>query len=199
MQRISNKLFETYKQMLSESNYKKDTEKVEYIDDKSVEEGNCGSSSAKNRMTKRANKKSKMEECEDIKKTTKVNFVIEDTYEISIPSSITYQDYLDAINTIVDSEDEDVQQEIVSIANEAFENDNIEVIAEAELIKQGIIESSYKATRMGNKEYSPELNMDIDRTKPGVTRVSRRIKSGEGKGTTATERRTMKRIASRNK
>jgi hypothetical protein len=150
-------------------------------------------------MTKRANKKSKMEECEDIKKTTKVNFVIEDTYEISIPSSITYQDYLDAINTIVDSEDEDVQQEIVSIANEAFENDNIEVIAEAELIKQGIIESSYKATRMGNKEYSPELNMDIDRTKPGVTRVSRRIKSGEGKGTTATERRTMKRIASRNK
>ena len=128
-----------------------------------------------------------------------MEFVIEDTIEVSVPSTITYQDYINAIKTIVNSEDPEIQAEIVKIANEAYENDNIEVIAEAELIKQGILEAGYKATRMGDKQYSPELNLDVDRTKPGVTRVSRRIRSGEGKGTTATERRTMKRIASRTK
>ncbi len=128
-----------------------------------------------------------------------MEFVIENTIEVSVPSTITYQDYINAIKTIVNSEDPEIQAEIVKIANEAYENDNIEVIAEAELIKQGILEAGYKATRMGDKQYSPELNLDVDRTKPGVTRVSRRIRSGEGKGTTATERRTMKRIASRTK
>lgn len=128
-----------------------------------------------------------------------MEFVIENTIEVSVPSTVTYQDYINAIKTIVNSEDLEIQAEIVKIANEAYENDNIEVIAEAELIKQGILEAGYKATRMGDKQYSPELNLDVDRTKPGVTRVSRRIKSGEGKGTTATERRTMKRIASRTK
>jgi hypothetical protein len=128
-----------------------------------------------------------------------MEFVIENTIEVSVPSTVTYQDYINAIKTIVNSEDPEIQAEIVKIANEAYENDNIEVIAEAELIKQGILEAGYKATRMGDKQYSPELNLDVDRTKPGVTRVSRRIKSGEGKGTTATERRTMKRIASRTK
>jgi len=131
--------------------------------------------------------------------TITMEFVIENTIEVSVPSTITYQDYINAIKTIVNSEDPEIQAEIVSIANEAFTNNNIEVIAEAELIKQGIIEADYKATRMGDKQYSPELNLDVDRTKPGVTRVSRRIRSGEGKGTTATERRTMKRIASRTK
>ena len=128
-----------------------------------------------------------------------MEFVIENTIEVSVPSTVTYQDYINAIKTIVNSEDSEIQAEIVKIANEAYENDNIEVIAEAELIKQGILEAGYKATRMGDKQYSPELNLDVDRTKPGVTRVSRRIRSGEGKGTTATERRTMKRIASRTK
>lgn len=128
-----------------------------------------------------------------------MEFVIENTIEVSVPSTVTYQDYINAIKTIVNSEDPEIQAEIVKIANEAYENDNIEVIAEAELIKQGILEAGYKATRMGDKQYSPELNLDVDRTKPGVTRVSRRIRSGEGKGTTATERRTMKRIASRTK
>ena len=129
-----------------------------------------------------------------------LEFVIENTVEVSIPSTITYQDYINAIKTIVNSDDPEIQAEIVKIANEAFTNENIEVIAEAELIKQGIIEADYKSTRMGHKEFSPELNMDVDRTKPGVTKVSRRIRSGEGKGTTATERRTMKRIAaSKNK
>ena len=128
-----------------------------------------------------------------------MEFVIENTIEVSVPSTVTYQDYINAIKTIVNSEDSTIQAEIVSIANEAFNNNNIEVIAEAELIKQGILEAGYKATRMGDKEYSPELNLDVDRTKPGVTKVSRRIRSGEGKGTTATERRTMKRIASRTK
>ena len=128
-----------------------------------------------------------------------MEFVIENTIEVSVPSTVTYQDYINAIKTIVNSENPEIQAEIVKIANEAYENDNIEVIAEAELIKQGILEAGYKATRMGDKEYSPELNLDVDRTKPGVTKVSRRIRSGEGKGTTATERRTMKRIASRTK
>ena len=137
----------------------------------------------------------KEEEAENIT----MEFVIENTIEVSVPSTITYQDYINAIKTIVNSEDLEIQAEIVKIANEAYENDNIEVIAEAELIKQGILEAGYKATRMGDKQYSPELNLDVDRTKPGVTRVSRRIRSGEGKGTTATERRTMKRIASRTK
>lgn len=133
------------------------------------------------------------------KETITMEFVIENTFEVSVPSTVTYQDYLNAINTIVNSEDPTIQAEIVSIANEAFNNNNIEVIAEAELIKQGIIEAGYKATRMGDKQFSPELNLDIDRTEPGVTKVSRRIRSGEGKGITATERRTMKRIASRTK
>ena len=137
----------------------------------------------------------KEEETENIT----MEFVIENTIEVSVPATVTYQDYINAIKTIVNSEDPEIQAEIVKIANEAYENDNIEVIAEAELIKQGILESGYKATRMGDKQYSPELNLDVDRTKPGVTKVSRRIKSGEGKGTTATERRTMKRIASRTK
>lgn len=131
--------------------------------------------------------------------TITMEFVIENTIEVSVPSTLTYQDYINAIKTIVNSEDPAIQAEIVSIANEAFNNNNIEVIAEAELIKQGILEAGYKATRMGDKQYSPELNLDVDRTKPGVTKVSRRIRSGEGKGTTATERRTMKRIASRTK
>jgi len=134
---------------------------------------------------------------EDIEQSENITmeFVIENTIEVSMPSTVTYQDYIDAIKTIVNSDDSEIQAEIVKIANEAYENDNIEVIAEALLIKKGILEAGYKATRMGDKQYSPELNLDVDRTKPGVTRVSRRIKSGEGKGTTATERRTMKRIA----
>ena len=141
----------------------------------------------------------KEEEIDQMENIT-LEFVIENTVEVSIPSTLTYQDYINAIKTIVNSDDAEIQAEIIKIANEAFTNENIEVIAEAELIKHGILEADYKSTRMGHKEYSPELNMDIDRTKPGVTMVSRRIRSGEGKGTTATERRTMKRIAaSRNK
>ena len=138
---------------------------------------------------------------EDIEQSENIvmEFVIENTIEVSVPSTVTYQDYINAIKTIVNSDDSEIQTEIIKIANEAYENDNIEVIAEAELIKQGILEAGYKATSMGQKMYSPELNLDVDRSKPGVTRVSRRIKTGEGQGTTATERRTMKRIASRNK
>ena len=131
-------------------------------------------------------------------KKTVVEFVIENIIEIEIPDNLTYQDYIDAIQTIVDTDDEDAQTDILTIANEAFKNKEISVIAEAELIRKGILET-YKATKSGEKEYSPELNLDVDRSKPGVTKVSRRIEAGVGQGTTATERRTMKRIASRNK
>ena len=131
-------------------------------------------------------------------KKTVVEFVIENIIEIEIPDNLTYQDYIDAIQTIIDTDDEDAQTDILTIANEAFKNKEISVIAEAELIRKGILET-YKATKSGEKEYSPQLKMDIDRSKPGVTKVSRRIEAGVGQGTTATERRTMKRIASRNK
>ena len=70
-----------------------------------------------------------------------MEFVIENIIQIEIPDNLTYQDYLDAVNTIVNSNDENDQQEIVTIANEAFENGNLEIIAEAELIRSGILEA----------------------------------------------------------
>ena len=73
-----------------------------------------------------------------------MEFVIENIIQIEIPDNLTYQDYLDAVNTIVNSNDENDQQEIVTIANEAFENGNLEIIAEAELIRSGILEARGK-------------------------------------------------------
>jgi hypothetical protein len=216
MQRISNNLFDTYKNMFMESNKASVDENKKIVnegacsdldtDRKEKQHKGLQSYQAKTKMNQVNNSKSSEKPkfrpknmMKENNEFVKINLVVEDTYEIEVPSTIYYQDYLNAINTIVETDEEDIQSEIINIANEAFENKNVEVIAEAELIKRGIIESSYKASRMGHKEYSPELNMDIDKTEPGVTRVSRRIRSGEGKGITASERRTMKRVASRNK
>jgi len=132
--------------------------------------------------------------------TITVNFVVENTYQVEIPSSITYQDYLNAINTIIDSDDENIQAEIISIANEAFENNKLEIIAEAELIKQGILEAAYKRTKEGDTMRSPELKGMVNREKPGVVKFTRDLANttGESKKEAGSRRREDKKQVSPN-
>jgi len=105
-----------------------------------------------------------------------VTVVLENLLTIEIPSNAKYSDYLDAVKTIIKTDDPEFQQDIVKIAAEAFDTGDIDVIVEAELIRQGIVEAYRSTAEYGNnKLYSKELGMDIDRTKPGVTRVTKRI------------------------
>ena len=69
-----------------------------------------------------------------MKESVPFTFVIENSYDVEIPTNLTYADYLDAVKTIVNSEDPEFQQDIVKLAAEAFDTGKIEVIAEALLI-----------------------------------------------------------------
>ena len=103
-----------------------------------------------------------------------ITVVLENILTVEVPSSATYADYLDAVKTIIGNDDPEFQQDIVKIAAEAFDTGEIEIIAEAELIKNGVLEA-YKSTADygSQKLYSKELSGTVDRTKPGVVRFSR--------------------------
>ena len=103
-----------------------------------------------------------------------ITVVLENILTVEVPSSATYADYLDAVKTIIGSDDPEFQQDIVKIAAEAFDTGKIEIIAEAELIKKGVLEAYKSTADYGNQKlYSKELSGTVDRTKPGVVRFSR--------------------------
>ncbi|NBP14432.1 hypothetical protein EBU95_08540, partial [bacterium] len=115
--------------------------------------------------------------------------VTEQEIEIEIPSELSFADYLDAVKYLSKDDPTISEADIIKMATLAHKENDVDLILEA----------AYNRTREGDKMYSPELDADIDRSKPGVTRVTRRIKPGEGMGTKQSERKLMKRIASRNK
>ena len=51
-----------------------------------------------------------------MKESVPFTFVIENSYDVEIPTNLTYADYLDAVKTIVNSEDPEFQQDIVKPA-----------------------------------------------------------------------------------
>jgi hypothetical protein len=109
-----------------------------------------------------------------MKESVPFTFVIENRYDVEIPTDLTYADYLDAVKTIIGSDDPEFQQDIVKLAAEAFDTGKIEVIAEALLIKQGVLEAYRSTADYGSQKlYSKELSGTVDRTKAGVVRFSR--------------------------
>jgi hypothetical protein len=109
-----------------------------------------------------------------MKESVPFTFVIENSYDVEIPTNLTYADYLDAVKTIIGSDDPEFQQDIVKLAAEAFDTGKIEVIAEALLIKQGVLEAYRSTADYGSQKlYSKELSGTVDRSKPGVVRFSR--------------------------
>jgi len=66
---------------------------------------------------------------------TEVKYYIEESITVEVPEEPTYADYLDAIKTIVGSDDESLQAEIIAVAEEAFENEEYNVILEAAVMK----------------------------------------------------------------
>jgi len=109
-----------------------------------------------------------------MKESVPFTIVIENQYNVDIPTNLTYSDYLDAVKTIISSDDPEFQQDIVNIAAEAFDTGKIEIIAEALLIKQGVLEAYRSTADYGNQKlYSKELSGTVDRSKPGVVKFSR--------------------------
>ena len=109
-----------------------------------------------------------------MKESVPFTFVVENEFTVEIPTNLSYADYLDAVKTVIGSDDPEYQQDIVNIAAEAFDLGKVEIIAEAILIKQGVFEA-YNRTREGDKMHSPELGMDIDRSNPGRTIVKKKL------------------------
>ena len=118
-----------------------------------------------------------------------LTLIYEQDIDVEIPAELTFADYLDAVKSLAKDDPTISEADIIKMATLAHKENDIDVVLEA----------AYNRTREGDKMYSPELDADIDRSKPGVTRFSRRIKSGEGMGVKQSERKLMKRIASRNK
>ena len=118
-----------------------------------------------------------------------LTLIYEQDIDVEIPAELTFADYLDAVKSLAKDDPTISEADIIKMATLAHKENDVDVVLEA----------AYNRTREGDKMYSPELDADIDRSKPGVTRFSRRIKSGEGMGVKQSERKLMKRIASRNK
>lgn len=78
-------------------------------------------------------------------------------FEIELEENLSYADYLNAVKTIVNSDDPSIQSEIISIAAEAYDTQDMNVMIEAKTIAHAnsVVESLRKAdinTTISNPE-----------------------------------------------
>ena len=71
-----------------------------------------------------------------MKEQIEVKYYVEETATVEVPADPTYADYLDAVQTIVGSDDHELQQDIIAIAEEAFDKQEFNIILEAAITKQ---------------------------------------------------------------
>jgi hypothetical protein len=78
-------------------------------------------------------------------------------FEIELEENLSYSDYLNAVKTIVNSDDPSIQSEIISIAAEAYDTQDMNVMIEAKTMAHAnsVVESLRKAdinTTISNPE-----------------------------------------------
>lgn len=98
------------------------------------------------------------------------------TEQVAIPQNPTFQNYLDAIKSIVNDDSEEVQKEIITLAQEAFANKEIDVLIKAELQAMNEAGTIKMPTATGMKvmgtRYGNSAEAERNRTKKFVDTLS---------------------------
>jgi hypothetical protein len=98
------------------------------------------------------------------------------TEQVAIPQNPTFQNYLDAIKSIVNDDSEEVQKEIITLAQEAFANKEIDVLIKAELQAMNEAGAIKTPTATGMKvmgtRYGNSAEAERNRTKKFVDTLS---------------------------
>jgi hypothetical protein len=98
------------------------------------------------------------------------------TEQVAIPQNPTFQNYLDAIKSIVNDDSEEVQKEIITLAQEAFANKEIDVLIKAELQAMNEAGAIKMPTATGMKvmgtRYGNSAEAERNRTKKFVDTLS---------------------------
>jgi len=98
------------------------------------------------------------------------------TEQVAIPQNPTFQNYLDAIKSIVNDNSEEVQKEIITLAQEAFANKEIDVLIKAELQAMNEAGTIKMPTATGMKvmgtRYGNSAEAERNRTKKFVDTLS---------------------------
>lgn len=134
-------------------------------------------------MLRKGKKVEKIVKDDDDKDEMKENVELVDiitTYEmteqVAIPQNPTFQNYLDAIKSIVNDDSEEVQKEIITLAQEAFANKEIDVLIKAELQAMNEAGTIKMPTATGMKvmgtRYGNSAEAERNRTKKFVDTLS---------------------------
>jgi len=106
------------------------------------------------------------------------------TEQVAIPQNPTFQNYLDAIKSIVNDNSEEVQKEIITLAQEAFANKEIDVLIKAELQAMNEAGTIKMPTATGMKvmgtRYGNSAEAERNRTKKFVDTLSGPGKKSHG-------------------
>jgi len=144
-----------------------------------------------------------------MKEEVEIVYYVEESMKVEVPTEPTYADYLEAAKSLAD--DTVSEKEIIAVASEAFDYKDFDIILEAAMTKTqkkdlkqkmdyyfGPEKKAKPAPTPTSSTTSSSGNFLMKKTATGTV-YQRKLKDNEGQGTTATERRTMKRIASRSK
>lgn len=157
-------------------------------------------------MLKSAEARGGLKEDEIKMKDVEIVYVHEEIDTIQIPEVPILKDYLDAVNKLLAS-DEYTDEIRIAVANEAFNNDDIEIIIEAAVMSKaqkkdvkGKMDYYFGDWKPTNKPEQSKKSIgarhDIE-TKGGVTKATARIKDSEGMGTKQSERKAMKKYTAK--
>jgi hypothetical protein len=157
-------------------------------------------------MLKSAEARGALKEDEITMKDIEIVYVHEEIDTIQIPEVPILKDYLDAVNKLLAS-DEYTDEIRIAVANEAFNNDDIEIIIEAAVMTKaqkkdvkGKMDYYFGDWKPTNKPEQSKKSIgarhDIE-TKGGVTKATARIKDSEGMGTKQSERKAMKKYTAK--
>ena len=157
-------------------------------------------------MLKSAEARGALKEDESTMTQIEVTYMYEMKDTIEIPEVPVLKDYLDAVAKILDGQNYSDAQ-IVAVANEAFKNEDIDILMEAAILskqakkdlkdKTDYYFGSWKPT--SKPETSKKISgarHDIE-VKGGVTKATARIKDSEGMGTKQSERKAMKKYTAK--
>jgi len=157
-------------------------------------------------MLKSAEARGALKEDEIKMKDVEIVYVHEEIDTIQIPEVPILKDYLDAVNKLLAS-DEYTDEIRIAVANEAFNNEDIEIIIEAAVMTKaqkkdvkGKMDYYFGDWKPTNKPEQSKKSIgarhDIE-TKGGVTKATARIKDSEGMGTKQSERKAMKKYTAK--
>jgi hypothetical protein len=103
------------------------------------------------------------------------------TEQVAIPKNPSFENYLDAVSFLINNDSEEIQQEIISLAQEAFANKEIDVLIKAELQAMNEAGAIKMPTASGMKvmgtRYGNSAEAERNRTKKFVDTLSGPSKS----------------------